>query len=184
MARIVDTHGDETDIEILRGAAIRSARADDSEWEIEIKLCPSRSEANEISKEFGTVLGPGTRYNQSVSKLLAKMNSKGARIALRNPLPSDGVIVIILSLVGKPVLTAMCNLLNSWIKAKGGRKLSITEGRRKIESKGVSPKALLPLLRGIKKLDLEFDTESRRGGATTMLKKRKHKTKSPGARKK
>lgn len=138
---------DPSDIEIIAGAGIEIIGDDPKQSEIEIEFRPSRLEATEISEKYGNLLGPGTKYNQSVGAHLRKVQSKGVRVALRNPRAPDGVTIAYLTLVGLPAFKMICNILNGWIKAKSGRRISIALGRFKLETTGMSPTDVAELIK-------------------------------------
>lgn len=143
-------------------------------WKIEIKLCPARSEANEISEEYGNRLGPGTEYNCAVRAMLDELGSAGVGVAIKNPHGCDGVVAMFLTL-GPLVLKGALACLNTYLKGKKGRSLSVEGAGWKIKASGISAREFRKLVNDVARLDGKEgkvkETRKRKANSRTAGKK-------------
>lgn len=112
--------GNPDSLRIISGASRQEPADVADQWEIEIGFYPPRN-------------------NDSVFPLLKKIESKGARFALRNPHPPDAITVAILVGSGASLIKSLCGLINTWLQGRTERKVSITGHGFKIKTAALSP---------------------------------------------
>lgn len=148
--------GNPTSLKIISGARREEPTELANQWEIEIGFYPPQN-------------------NDSVFSLLKKIESKGVRLALRNPHPPDAITIAILVGSGASLIKSVCGLINTWVKGQSDRKVSITGEGFKIETTGFSPSViagLTELATAATKKKLPLKPKGRKAKSTKTSKKK------------
>jgi len=107
--------------------------------EIEINFLPSYSER------------PGKTYNKSILAIVGKIENAGGSVAIKNPTKD---LIISALIVSAPLLIkGLCDCLNSWLKARGGRRISLVVGGVRLKTTGLSRKTFQELIKDARKYE-------------------------------